>query len=187
MKSFWILSVLLLVLNITYATEWELDEGSKEIGGSFSIESRTGDLHDNRNGDGYISIIFAPTFQIFLIQRFSAGGKLAFRGWGRGSNTNSEIVAGPALTYYFGSNRDSYWLFVGSNFLIEAAKDVDSKITSLQLLGGVMFRIVDNFVLKANLNYTIDRRRTKGWSDSDAISGNTLGIRFGFSGFTHKK
>ena len=52
-------------------------------------------------------------------------------------------------------------------------------------IGGVTFKIVDHFAIKTNLFYDFDSLRRGGWSDSNGVSGNVFGIRFGFSGFIY--
>ena len=47
MKIFLVLTILLLITSSIYAADWDLDKGSKEVGGYFSFRYFSGDLYED--------------------------------------------------------------------------------------------------------------------------------------------
>jgi hypothetical protein len=189
MKFLCILPILFIVSRISFAADWELEKGSTGIGGSFTYNSKSGDLYEDSRGEGHTIATLATNYQYFFSTMFSMGGNFMFSSFSRGNYTSRTVSIGPAVTYYFGDRTSKNWPFIGASFLAETVSwDDDSwnennsyKNTTIQMSAGMMFKLVDHYGIRGGLFYNIDQSEF----DNEAEKGNVFGLRFGFSGFIY--
>jgi len=194
MKIFLVLTILLLITSSIYAADWDLDKGSKEVGGYFSFRYFSGDLYED-GGEGISSFTLSPNFQIFIQPRLSIGGFVYISNTKQGDETWNSLGIGPGLTYYFGNSESKYWPFIGTNFLITSEtwkdngnggfydNDDETSGSSFQFAGGMMYKLVDHLHIKGLLYYNFNSSDVD-W-DHAKQSGNVIGLQFGFSGFIY--
>jgi len=192
MKLFLTVTILLLLAGSNYAADWDLDKGSKQIGGYINLRYMSGDLYEYYD-HGITVITLSPYFQYFIQPRFSIGGLVYVSKTVQGDDTWNSLSIGPGMTYYFGNSDSKYWPFVGTAFLITAdswgangndpfgGEDGTSGST-FQFAGGMMFKLVDHIHLKGQLYYQFN---TLGGNHAEKQSGNVIGLNFGISGFVY--
>lgn len=195
--------MLLFVTATTYSADWEFGEGSMEISGMISFESRSGDLYENYYGNGPSIFILSNGFQYFIQTRISIGGNIEFESWDERDYKSRKIVLGPAMTYYFGNKNTNIWHhaginrsspYVGIGFMYGSENykyrydntndEFNYSSTVIQLTTGMSFNLVEHYNLKGRFYYDIEGRKSDE-PDAEVISGNVFDMKIGFSGFIY--
>lgn len=204
-KSFIIAAMLLLFAGAALAADGPLDKGSWMLDGRAFFRSQSGDLWENRDGDGLTSygvgngaLGLTETFEVgntvgfFISPGLMIGGQFSFLGFSQGDISISGFGIGPALTYYMNTDhtraeaKGAVYPFFGAFFTYGSLSNEDDKIADMFQYGGrggIMYMLSNAVGLDFGGKLQSDSWEFNG--ASERITGLTLEFGVGVSAFIY--
>lgn len=156
------------------AQSYPVDQGVFIVGGSGSLFTRKLDV--GRGEDERITTFsVSPDVQYFVIPNLAAGGLLSFFYRNFDGDTDSALLLGPKLSYYFGGGDRTLYPFVSAQLLFDVENISDTSQLSLE--GGGAYMIAKNVALTGALVFS---------APTEDIGGNnTIGLNLGVRVFAY--
>jgi hypothetical protein len=160
--------------------EYATDKGSMLVGGSASFTSSGGD--DVWGDDRFNELILDARIVHFIAQNFGIGGRFQFINQSYGNESQTYMMIGPTVIYYFGAPDKNILPFITASFLYGNLSDSYSQ-TVFGFGGGFTYMVARNIGFTTEAFYQFENYNPEG--EGDSASGNTFGIAFGISAFIY--
>jgi hypothetical protein len=158
-------ATLLLVLTICASAqpEYAIDKGSFVLGASGAFTSQGG---DDLYGDERLTIFTVNgSLLYFVIPNLAIGGNFSILTESLGGESETLVMIGPEIDYFFGDIDSEVDPFIGGSFTYSNLSDAFSA-TFIKFHGGIAYMITTHVGLVSQAYYQLENYDPEGGGDS---------------------